>query len=167
MGGKGGGGGGGKGGGGGGGGGKGGGGRSGGGGGGKGGGGMMVAPGRGGGAYISRGSFESDPKGYFDGLHQSGGNANKSPTCFLLLRHHPLTQTPNRICTRNEKNRISGGGRRMGGGGGGGGGKCGGGGGMMVAPGSGEGAYISRGAFESDPKGYFDGLHQSGGNASK
>ncbi|GKF98617.1 glycine-rich RNA-binding protein 7-like protein, partial [Tanacetum coccineum] len=43
-------------------------------------------------------------------------------------------------------------------GGGGGGGKGGGGSGFMKAPG-GDGSYISRAGFESNPKGYFDGLH--------
>ncbi|OMO70879.1 hypothetical protein CCACVL1_18602 [Corchorus capsularis] len=32
----------------------------------------MVAPGTGGAAYISRDSFESNPQGYFAGLHGSG-----------------------------------------------------------------------------------------------
>uniref|UniRef100_A0A7N2KKF9 C2H2-type domain-containing protein n=1 Tax=Quercus lobata TaxID=97700 RepID=A0A7N2KKF9_QUELO len=64
-----------------------------------------------------------------------------------------------------------GGGKRGGGGGkgGGGGGKSAGGssskggssGGMMVAPGSGGGSHISRDTFESNPQGYFSGLHSS------
>jgi|UniRef100_A0A2N9FNA8 hypothetical protein len=33
--------------------------------------GMMVAPGTGGGSHISRNSFESNPQGYFSGLHGS------------------------------------------------------------------------------------------------
>ena len=37
-----------------------------------GGGGYMVAPGSKGGAYISRGGFESNPQGYFSNLHGSG-----------------------------------------------------------------------------------------------
>lgn len=40
--------------------------------GGGGGGGYMVAPGSKGGAYISRGGFESNPQGYFSNLHGSG-----------------------------------------------------------------------------------------------
>ncbi|XP_045790767.1 probable H/ACA ribonucleoprotein complex subunit 1 [Trifolium pratense] len=43
--------------------------------GGSGGGGSMKAPG-GGGSYISRGAFESNPQGYFSGLH-SAGKGNK------------------------------------------------------------------------------------------
>ncbi|XP_019088035.1 PREDICTED: probable H/ACA ribonucleoprotein complex subunit 1 [Camelina sativa] len=39
---------------------------------GRGGGGNMVAPGTKGGAYISRGGFESNPQGYFSNLHGSG-----------------------------------------------------------------------------------------------
>lgn len=35
-------------------------------------GGYMVAPGTKGGAYISRGGFESNPQGYFSSLHGSG-----------------------------------------------------------------------------------------------
>ncbi|KAF8046900.1 hypothetical protein N665_3345s0005 [Sinapis alba] len=42
--------------------------------GGGGGGGYMVAPGSKGGAYISRGGFESNPQGYFSNLHGSGQN---------------------------------------------------------------------------------------------
>ncbi|KAE8683309.1 hypothetical protein F3Y22_tig00111210pilonHSYRG00067 [Hibiscus syriacus] len=38
--------------------------------------GMMVAPGSKGASVISRGSFESNPQGYFAGLHSSG-KANK------------------------------------------------------------------------------------------
>ncbi|KAB1205659.1 hypothetical protein CJ030_MR7G017831 [Morella rubra] len=38
--------------------------------------GMMVAPGSEGGAYISRDTFESNPQGYFSGLH-SGEKGNK------------------------------------------------------------------------------------------
>ncbi|ESQ31795.1 hypothetical protein EUTSA_v10005239mg [Eutrema salsugineum] len=41
-------------------------------GGGGGGGGYMVAPWSKGGAYISRGGFESNPQGYFSNLHGSG-----------------------------------------------------------------------------------------------
>ncbi|XP_019088032.1 PREDICTED: glycine-rich RNA-binding protein 7-like [Camelina sativa] len=37
-----------------------------------GGGNIMVAPGSKGGAYISRGGFESNPQGYFSNLHGSG-----------------------------------------------------------------------------------------------
>lgn len=40
--------------------------------GGGGGGGYMVAPGSKGGAYISRGGFESNPQAYFSNLHGSG-----------------------------------------------------------------------------------------------
>ncbi|XP_058181191.1 uncharacterized protein LOC131299625 [Rhododendron vialii] len=58
----------------------------------------------------------------------------------------------------------SGGGGSKGGSGsaskGSGGGSGGGGGGMMKAPGGG-GEYISRGGFESNPQGYFSGLHGS------
>ena len=35
-------------------------------------GGMMIAPGSGGGSHISRGTFESNPQGYFASLHGSG-----------------------------------------------------------------------------------------------
>lgn len=38
----------------------------------KGGSGMMVAPGTGGASHISRDVFESNPQGYFSGLHESG-----------------------------------------------------------------------------------------------
>ncbi|KAF3568834.1 hypothetical protein DY000_02011460 [Brassica cretica] len=41
-----------------------------------GGGGYMVAPGSKGGAYISRGGFESNPQGYFSNLH-GRGQSNK------------------------------------------------------------------------------------------
>ncbi|PKI69371.1 putative glycine-rich cell wall structural protein 1 [Punica granatum] len=62
------------------------------------------------------------------------------------------------------------GGKGGGGGGGGGSSKGGGGGGggsgkgdpgMMVAPGSGGAAHISRDAFESNPQAYISGLHES------
>lgn len=45
--------------------------------GGGGGGGYMVAPGSKGGAYISRGGFESNPQAYFSNLHGSGSGQNK------------------------------------------------------------------------------------------
>ncbi|KAJ0248791.1 hypothetical protein HA466_0158400 [Hirschfeldia incana] len=42
----------------------------------SGGGGHMVAPGSKGGAYISRGGFESNPQAYFSNLH-GGGQSKK------------------------------------------------------------------------------------------
>ncbi|XP_059645859.1 glycine-rich protein DOT1-like [Cornus florida] len=104
-------------------------------------GGMMKAPG-GDGSYISRDGFESNPQGYFSGQHAG--------------------------------EKASGGGRGGGGvqGGGGSGAKGSGGsgggagsGGMMKAPG-GDGSYISRDGFESNPQGYFSGLH-AGEKANK
>ncbi|MBA0576843.1 hypothetical protein Golob_027366 [Gossypium lobatum] len=68
------------------------------------------------------------------------------------------------------KGGSGGGSKGSGGGSGGGSGNVGGGStskggggasGMMVAPGSGGAATISRGAFESNPQGYFTGLHSS------
>ncbi|XP_022720175.1 loricrin-like [Durio zibethinus] len=60
----------------------------------------------------------------------------------------------------------SGGGSVSKGGGSGAAGKGGGGGGgvsgMMVAPRSGGATFISRGSLESNPQGYFSGLHSSG-----
>ncbi|GKV42950.1 hypothetical protein SLEP1_g50297 [Rubroshorea leprosula] len=40
--------------------------------------GMMVATASGGSSHISRGSFESNPQGYFSGLHGSGKSSKQN-----------------------------------------------------------------------------------------
>ncbi|XP_022720177.1 putative glycine-rich cell wall structural protein 1 [Durio zibethinus] len=59
----------------------------------------------------------------------------------------------------NKGSGSKGGGSGAAGKGGGGGGRVS---GMMVAPGSGGATFISRGSLESNPQGYFSGLHSSG-----
>ncbi|XP_048136712.1 probable H/ACA ribonucleoprotein complex subunit 1 [Rhodamnia argentea] len=118
--------------------------------------------------------------------NESKDSSSASPHLFLddaIIKFHRRSQLASHHPSEGNMGGKggSGGGGKGGGGGGGGkggsgsgggarGGGCGGGAakgggssgaGMMIAPGSGGSAHISRDSFESNPQGYFSGLHES------